>query len=399
MDGSDSNLPSLSIPHDIVDFLGSSVDFGALTVGPEACVWDGAASKRRSLQSMTVSLSALTTPSSSPTFAASEGKSSSLMDRFFSFKGGSHTQSQSCKERRGSVDKGGIGSLSLSNRSLSADSKPPVRLSSFQLSQMRSHSTSDLSRLDSIGSNSTSSTESNSYFTSDNSDSEDDGRDGKKFSKSPAFPSGSGSTSRALRESYCKAFSSSWSSKSASIQKTKRSAAKASPNQSQIQGDGSSMSAPLPFVRTISIASSSASEESVASSSSAESAGNRDNKSNCNQSSAHDDSCCCRPPVKLGDSSRPAELPQETSIGTDCLSLKTSKKKKVGKKQQQQIESDEAEAAGKSRSSSAESLSVTVTTLLKQIDSKNYARKRSDGQTLDDDQIEMLRRIEKCLLV
>ena len=101
------------------------------------------------------------------------------------------------------------------------------------------------------------------------------------------------------------------------------------------------------------------------------------------------DLCTCRTPAKLDNGSR-AEDP---SIFSDRLVSATPSPTK----------GDDAQRKKKTKrrlpSSQEEDKIVSIMILLKQIDEKNYSTQFTDSKSLDADQIEMLRRIEKCLLV
>lgn len=170
------------------------------------------------------------------------------------------------------------------------------------------------------------------------------------------------------RSSIFSAFSSSWSGKASSIQKEER------------PGGVVPMVPKSELTRSISLASavSSASDESSGS-----------NSSGGIACSYNYELCTCRTPAKLDNGSR-AEDP---SIFSDRLVSATPSPTK----------GDDAQRKKKTKrrlpSSQEEDKIVSIMILLKQIDEKNYSTQFTDSKTLDADQIEMLRRIEKCLLV
>lgn len=159
----------------------------------------------------------------------------------------------------------------------------------------------------------------------------------------------------------------SWSGKSSPIQSSKRPGGAIPPVVSKTE-----------LTRSISLASavSSASDESGSSSSSGGIA--------C---SNNYDLCTCRTPVKLGDGlavEDPATFSDRLVSDTPSPSKGDDVQRKTKKKRRLQEAPDKI---------------VSVMTLLRQIDEKNYSTEFTDSKSLDYDQIEMLRRIEKCLLV
>ena len=106
--------------------------------------------------------------------------------------------------------------------------------------------------------------------------------------------------------------------------------------------------------------------------------------------SNNNDLCTCRTPVKLGNqlgADDPATFSDRLVSDTPSPTKGDDVQRKKKKKRCLPASHEDPDKI------------VSVITLLRQIDEKNYSTQFTDSSTLDDDQIEMLRRIEKCLLV